>query len=206
MFRQRSDLQARLMRILFSRIANALRSLLTSKGKLALPAPPVVSESLPAPGPFALSMVYEATLEIGKGEEGANNSGAVVHKYFSGHRDEPWCAAFVSWCARRAAARCHGKVPFVQSTSAKRLFRNILKTHGALLVKEPLRGDIICWHRGKDGSWQGHIGIVASVGEDGLVRCVEGNVGKFPARVAIITHDLSHERVVGIARLTLHAV
>ena len=142
--------------------------------------------------------------ELGHGEEGGNNSGRYVEGYkdmvFDGDDDDDgaWCAAFVSWCLRKAASQLDIKLPFSLSQGAKALFRNI--SEAGQLVTHPRAGDVVCWDRGKPGSWQGHIGFVESY-ENGILRTIEGNVGRFPSIVSRFVHDLENEtRLIGFAR------
>ena len=142
--------------------------------------------------------------EIGKGEEGGNNSGPHVAKYKliedDGDPDDDgaWCAAFLSWCVEEACRRLDLDMPFKRSQGAKRLFKNAGKA-GAF-VSSPRPGDLVCWDRGTPGSWQGHIGIVEKV-EEGILYTVEGNVGRYPSKVRRFMHDLDRQtRLEGFAR------
>ena len=159
----------------------------------------------PASSPLGLAALAVAIEQIGKGEEGGNNSGAFVEmlhgKEYDGHDDDDgaWCAAFVSWCFERAcAARVPEKMPFRRSGVAKVLWRRV-GAAGSFPVA-PAPGDVVCWDRGKRGSWQGHVGFVERV-EGGILHTVEGNVGSFPSRVRRFTHDLTMQRrLEGFAR------
>ena len=107
------------------------------------------------------------------------------------------------YCLWLTAGECAVELPFARTGGAKALFKRIRKA-GTDLGKDlslVQPGDVICWHRGKEGSWKGHIGIIEFVDDSGRVNCVEGNVGRFPAKVKQLIHDPSHERLVGYARL-----
>ena len=152
-------------------------------------------------GLLALSIAVD---NIGNGEEGGNNSGPFVEKLhlksWDGNDDDDgaWCAAFVSWCFEEACRRLDIDMPFRRSGSAKRLWKNI-KSAGSE-PSSPAPGDVVCWDRGKRGSWQGHIGFVENC-EGGILYTVEGNVGSFPSRVKRFMHDLSRQdRLEGFAR------
>jgi hypothetical protein len=152
---------------------------------------------------MALSIAIE---EIGNGEEGGNNSGVHVERYmgkkYDGDDDDDgsWCAHFVSWCFEQAAIRLKVKLPFKRSGGAKALFRNI--TRSGQETKNPLPGDVVCWDRGKRGSWQGHIGFVEKA-EDGIIYTIEGNVGRYPSKVKRLTHDIDKDdRLIGFARIS----
>ena len=148
------------------------------------------------PSPAHRSLLAVAKGEIGKGESGANNSGAAVAKYRNGGKGKgPWCAAFVSWCIEHSDVA--GKVK--RSHGAKRLFRRVVRA-GAFTDDDPLPGDIVCWHRGKKGSWKGHIGIVSRV-EGSTFWAIEGNRGRFPSKVAEYRHELDEAMLIGFARV-----
>lgn len=159
----------------------------------------------PMTGSALAVKAFEIALrELGLGEEGSNNKGPAVLKYRRGHDTTgAWCAAFISWCFEEAAIELGLTLEWKRSNGAKRLFKN-LKRYGITVdwkdTGNLLPGDVICWNRGKEGSWKGHIGIIFKI-EDGLVSVVEGNVGKFPAKVKIFKHDLSYERVYGVVRV-----
>ncbi len=142
---------------------------------------------------------------IGNGEEGGNNSGPFVEmlkgKVWDGDNDDDgaWCADFVGWCIEQASDRLGVDMPIQRSGGAKRLFRNI-KMAGSE-VSNPQPGDVVCWDRGNPGSWMGHIGFVEKY-EDGILHTVEGNVGRYPAKVRRFMHDvLKDTRLIGFARL-----
>ena len=156
-------------------------------------------------GSLALTALEVAIEEIGKGEEGGNNSGPHIAKYKliedDGDPDDDgaWCAAFLSWCIEEACRRLGEEMPLKRSQGAKRLFKNTGKA-GAF-VSQPRPGDLVCWDRGAPGSWQGHIGIVEKV-EEGVLYTVEGNVGRYPSKVRRFMHDLNRQsRLEGFARL-----
>jgi hypothetical protein len=151
---------------------------------------------------LALSIAVE---ELGNGEEGGNNSGPHVEGYMGKKWDNDddddgaWCAHFVSWCFEQAAKRLKVKLPFKRSGGAKALFRNIKRSGHE--TKDPLPGDVVCWDRGKRGSWQGHIGFVEKA-ENGIVYTIEGNVGRYPSKVKRLTHDIDKDdRLIGFARV-----
>lgn len=141
-----------------------------------------------------------ALAEVGRGESGRNNDGPDVIRYRRGQRGYgSWCAAFVSYCAEQAANELNITLPFKRSHGAKRLYRAI--GEAGSFVNDPQPGDVVCWHRGPPGAWTGHIGIVVEHLGVSVVNVVEGNIGKFPAFVAVRKHDTSKERFVGFARM-----
>jgi hypothetical protein len=158
----------------------------------------------PASSELGLLALSIAVDNIGNGEEGGNNSGPFVEKLhlkvWDGNDDDDgaWCGAFVSWCFEEACRRLDIDMPFKRSGGAKRLWRNIKEAGSEPL--EPAPGDVVCWDRGKRGSWAGHTGFVESY-SGGVLNTVEGNVGAYPSRVRRFMHDLSRQdRLEGFAR------
>lgn len=158
----------------------------------------------PASSDLGLLALSIAVDNIGNGEEGGNNSGPFVEKLhlkeWDGDDDDDgaWCSSFVSFCFEEACRRLDIDMPFKRSGGAKRLWKNILDVGSEPTVPAP--GDVVCWDRGKRGSWQGHIGFVESF-KDGVLYTVEGNVGSYPSKVRRFMHDLSRQdRLEGFAR------
>ena len=143
-----------------------------------------------------------AQQEIGKGETMGNNQGRDVWKYTRNRKSKgPWCAAFVIWCIEEAAKHYAVPCPIERTHGARRLYKRIGK-FGQFIDKEemPEPGDIVCWWRGDTiRDYRGHIGFVDSVNANGLIRTLEGNRGKFPAKVKLYT--LRTRRLLGYARL-----
>jgi len=164
---------------------------------------PVISDESSALGIATLAIAIES---IGKGEVGGNNSGEFVEmlhgKKFDGNDDDDgsWCASFISWCVEGACSELDVDMPFKRSGGAKRLFKNA--GNAGSFVDVPAAGDLVCWDRGRPGSWQGHIGVVERY-ESGVLYTVEGNVGRFPSKVRRFRHDLdrSRSRIEGFARM-----
>ncbi len=166
------------------------------------------------PGPegegLAVKALAVAIENIGKGEEGGNNSGPFVEmlhgKEYDGDPDNDgsWCAAFVSWCFEQACQGSGSEMPFVRSVGAKRLFQRIGDAGEKVHLPFLQPGDVVCWDRGQPGSWQGHIGFVEFLEDGSILHTVEGNVGRFPAKVRRFVHDLDNpeSRLQGFARIT----
>ena len=122
----------------------------------------------------AADIVDIARSQIGQGEIGGDNQGPVVKKFTHG-QEVAWCAAFVAWTLHKA-----GKTtPYML---AARSYLNV-----GTKVKNPKPGDVVVFTR-KGG---GHVGIVESV-EGGRLVTIEGNVGKFPAKVKRMTYRLNN--------------
>lgn len=125
-------------------------------------------------------IVSIARAEIGRGEEWGNNKGKWVRTYLAGKEDLPWCAGFVSYVLKRSGVKDFG-----YQLSA-RAFYNKAKKCG-LITNKPKAGDLIVFWRGSKNSCQGHIGIIERI-DAGKIITIEGNVGKYPAKVKRITY------------------
>lgn len=158
-----------------------------------------------------LAALWVAKRNIGFGETTANNRGEFITALGGKPTGSNWCALLVSYCYQRAFyLRMYSRpdkergtpFPFKKSAGAKAVVKNMAKV-GSFFTNPKLAqpGDLIAWHRGLPGAWTGHVGMVESVDEDGLVHTVEGNVGKFPAKVKRLIHDVSRERLYGFATL-----
>ncbi len=154
-----------------------------------------------------------AELERGAGELGVDNGGPDVATYHArpfvrGRSYGHWCAAFVSWCLVQA-----GLLPGVVR-GAKRLCRDVAALgtwvyrpralRAPLELAAPAAGDVIAWHRGLPGSWEGHVGFVDSYDlVTDTVTTIEGNAGQFPCKVMRKTypHGTWRRRLYGVARV-----
>jgi len=163
-----------------------------------------LEEARPGQNAFGIAALGIAIENLGRGEEGGNNSGEFVEMLhgltYDGDDDDDgaWCASFVSWCFEQASRKLDIKMPFPKSKGAKSLYRKIGKA--GEFIENPEPGDVVCWDRGVRGSWQGHIGIVEKY-ENGILHTVEGNVGRYPSMVQRFTHNLDLQpRLEGFAR------
>jgi len=135
----------------------------------------------------ANEMVRIAQSQIGKGEIYGDNKGPEVKKYTKG-QEVAWCAAFVSWVRFRSG----------QSDNYFLAARSYWKNYGHKRVGVPRPGDLIVFSRGSKG---GHIGIVEKV-QGGTITTIEGNSGKFPAKVRRFTYKLgSIKNLLGFIRV-----
>ena len=150
---------------------------------------------------FGLRMLEEARRTIGCGETEGNNRGPFIEMLFGKENASgAWCAAAVSYWARKAAEAFGVDMPFKQSFGAKRLYKNVIDSNKR--VAEPRPGDVVCWHRSSNpGSWMGHIGIVSDYSPgSGIFTTIEGNKGRYPAKVREFQHDIDEPMLMGFAR------
>jgi hypothetical protein len=129
-----------------------------------------------------------AQSNIGKGEIGKDNGGWQV-KMFTGGKEVPWCAGFVSYVM----------------TKAGKLNKTILRAYDFWEMKDkrvlnPKPGDIICLFRGSRYSGKSHVGIIESV-SNGKIVAIEGNYGKYPALVKRVTYVGEVKNLLGYIRL-----
>jgi len=157
----------------------------------------------------ALLFAYEELMS-GAREIGGNNRGKFVAKYHRVSEDKltnkwAWCAAYTSWCWKQAATQLGVGMPFRYSGGARAIMNGTISReseweyHRGLDGYTPVRGDLVFWWRDNPSSWKGHVGIVASC-EDGVVRVIEGNRGRYPSYVKIYSYTLeSMSRLLGFS-------
>lgn len=142
---------------------------------------------------FNNTIIKIARAEIGNGENGKNNSGYHVKKYLNGHDNLSWCAGFVSYCIESAGST------FDYNLSARAIF-NAAKAKN-LITKTPITGDIIVFWKDSKSSWRGHCGIISKVSDENI-WVIEGNVGKFPARVKEFKYKRNNiPKLLGFVRI-----
>ncbi|MEA2480470.1 MAG: hypothetical protein QOJ07_2392 [Thermoleophilaceae bacterium] len=139
----------------------------SASGGVAAP----VGTSAPAGGSVAEKILNAARGELGVTEQppGSNNSPRIA-EYSSATAGSPgpgpWCAYFVSWCARQAGAPIGDNGSGLGAVDAVRSWGQ--RTGRALPAGQaPQPGDLILFHE--------HIGIVESVGPNGQINTIEGN-------------------------------
>lgn len=128
----------------------------------------------------------------GLGEEGGNNRGKHVEEWLGSvgrPGGEAWCAAVLSYGYITAAAETGIKMPFKPSSSAKRLTKNMIAAGREVSIDNVSPGDVICLHRGSK-SWTGHVMMVVRKVDDSVV-VIEGNKGKYPAKVAVNRYKIA---------------
>jgi uncharacterized protein (TIGR02594 family) len=131
--------------------------------------------------------VQIAETQIGKGEMYGKDAGPIVEMYTRG-KDVSWCAGFVSWVRYQSGLRDYYYL------SARSYW-----AHRSNRVKgTPREGDIIVFSR---GTHQGHVGIIEKV-QGERITTIEGNVGKFPAKVRRFHYRLGHiKHLLGFVRI-----
>lgn len=151
-------------------------------------------------GKLAEGALLIAVTQLGCGEAGGNNRGPDVARYIAPAKvPANWCAGFAGWCYEQSA-RCMGiGLPFKRSLGAKRLGKNVGAV-GRVFTDPTLArpGDLMVFHRGAQGSWMGHVALVAGYRSDlfppGVtvewIDTVEGNAGpKVMRKVRSVERD-----------------
>jgi hypothetical protein len=143
---------------------------------------------LPA-GPGGAGILAAARGELGVTEQppGSNDSPRIAtYRSAAGSPGPgPWCAYFVSWCARQAGAPIgpggsgFGSVDAVWAWAEQ----------AGRTSQQPRPGDLVVWDE--------HIGIVEAVLPDGSIQTIEGNTSDTVARRE---HPVSG--VVGFVRMS----
>lgn len=117
--------------------------------------------------------------------EGDNND--TKYGAWYGLNNNPWCAMFISWCARQADipacilpsyASCD---MWIQWFKENNLWVDVNKTLGSNPDYTVLPGDLVFYDWEGDGT-SGHVGLVEYV-SDGEIHAIEGNTGDDPEHV-----------------------
>jgi uncharacterized protein (TIGR02594 family) len=105
---------------------------------------------------------------------------------------EPWCVAFVMYCARAVGIR-YGKEPDLYPTElAYELWR---KSPPKCKLDGPVPGCIVVWNY--IGTLRGHAGIVTSVAEDSICT-IEGNTEGAPGKAhGVFRKTRSRAKITG---------
>lgn len=154
---------------------------------------------MPARTPLGRLAITCARGEMVSGarEMGENNAGPFVEKYLApiDRKTGAWCAGFVSYCVRTAAAELRESMPFDYSGTARGILAQLEQTN------EPMAGDLAFWWRVAPTSWQGHVEIVTHVA-DGVLWTIGGNRGRYPAPVRAFSYVIEREsKMLGFAKL-----
>jgi hypothetical protein len=131
--------------------------------------PPSLSET-------ALSI---AISQLGVHEQGGQNCGPEVDLYLASVGLDPgyaWCAAFVFFCFKKAAAQIGLVNPCPKTASAVKLWT---LTEPICRITAPTPGAIYVLDH---GGGKGHAGIVEQVGGDGTLIEISGNTNSAGSR------------------------
>lgn len=136
-------------------------------------------------GQIALRYALEE-MQAGASEVGGNNRGPWVEKYLNAnhpgritHREQPWCAAFWSWCWKMAAEETGLRLVVPFSRSCGHLlarFQELGQVKTTPADPRPvLAGDAVFWDFQCRGTPQ-HVNMVCEV-RDGVLFTIGGNEG-----------------------------
>lgn len=143
--------------------------------------------------------VHVAQSNVGFGEDTVNNEGRFLDLIGSQPGWE-WCAVSASYPYRRAAqlleldppAWCYRRAGVVEP-GARALVHAMGKV--GRLYRDPSEcqaGDLALWTRWVGLKRKAHVGFI-ELPDDGLTGTIEGNVGRVPAKLKRLTHDVSKE-------------
>lgn len=146
----------------------------------------------------AQKAVDVALSQVGVKENGSTNNSAEVNKYrFGKANGNPWCASFVSYCYGQGQGNSN-KATFGFTESSQSIKNQAIKA-GKYSTKEsgykPQVGDLAVWTYTKSS---GHVGIIASVNNDGTFDVVEGNCGD---QVQRTTRSMNTKDLNGFVRM-----
>jgi CHAP domain len=150
---------------------------------------------------LALHALEVAITQIGCGEAGGNNCGPDVARYVAPARcPANWCGGFAGWCYEEAGRRLGMDIPFQRSLGAKKLGRNVAAVGRHFAdPREARPGDLMVFHRGAQGSWQGHVAMIARADfNSSKIATIEGNAGP---KVARMTRSVDRDRFAFFASL-----
>lgn len=83
---------------------------------------------------------------------------------------EPWCCAFIQYCARSVGLRNGTESTLYPTELCLTMWQ---KTPQEYRIQRPIPGSIIVWNY--PGTIRGHTGIVVGVDKKGYVNTIEGN-------------------------------
>lgn len=135
-------------------------------------------------------LIKIALKEVGY-KEGKNNATKYGHWY--GLDNNPWCAMFVTWCARKAGIGDD----IIPTYAGCGTGWNWFKKRG-LTSKDPRVGDIVFYKPTIIGATSSHTGIVVEV-TDTYVYTVEGNAGTNTDGVYKMCHYKNYSKFLGFA-------
>jgi hypothetical protein len=150
--------------------SQSFASVLGTSGYVPGAAAPAAATGWTAAGGSS-SIVQAAAAEVGQAEQppGSNDSPRIAEyrTAVAGAGVGPWCAQFVSWCAKQAGTPLGEAGQGFQSVEAVAAWaQRTGRWQPAGATPQP--GDLIVWG-GR------HIGLVESVDADGSIHTIEGN-------------------------------
>ncbi len=139
------------------------------------------------------------------GENRGGVANYVEYNYFHGTVDQlgngvqtysyPWCASFVSWCARMAGIGEETVVTSLNCARWVRHFKSLGQYHTSASGYIPQQGDLIFFRSAGATAISTHVGIVRYEC-NGLVYTIEGNCSD---AVRLCAYDLNDTYVIGYA-------
>lgn len=137
------------------------------------------------------------------GENTRGNGNYVEYNYCNGSVDQygngtltygyPWCAAFVSWCARMAEIPIYTLPNSVSCASWVQYFRSQGQYRARASGYIPQQGDLIFFRNRSSDAISTHVGIVRYVC-NGIVYTIEGNSEN---QVRLVSYSLNDTYIVG---------
>ncbi|MDX2196253.1 MAG: TIGR02594 family protein [Cytophagales bacterium] len=151
------------------------------------------------------NLLQIATTQLGVKEVPGASHNEQILKYskeagFSWINDDetPWCAIFVSWCAKKAG------LAFSKQPSARSWL------HQGMPVTTPEPGDVVVFWRESPTSAKGHVGIFLGYSKDSTrVYCLGGNQGNqvsitaMPASQVLSYRRLENSKIINLPEKTL---
>ncbi|MBC7461593.1 MAG: CHAP domain-containing protein [Thermoleophilia bacterium] len=136
-----------------------------------------------SPEPLAGRVLRIAASQLGVHEDADRpDRGAKIDAYrgsatsTDGAWRQPWCAAFVSWVSNQAGAPLVDSDGDLWSANIGDWAKQAGRFSGPDAT--PHAGDLVLYRRDWGAArWANHIGIVETVGPDGALQTIEGNVG-----------------------------
>lgn len=114
----------------------------------------------------------ELFIEIAKGEIGYIEEAVPENKTKYQKANQPWCGAFVNWCAKEAGVKIPNTVYTPAGAEAFKKKKSWYE--GEDVIPQP--GDVVYFDFPSDGVDRiSHVGIVVKDNQDGTVTCIEGN-------------------------------
>lgn len=148
-------------------------------------------------------VVHVAQSNIGYGETEANNQGHFL-RVIGAPPGSEWCAYLAWYTHKRGAVHAGVVLPYRGSGGAKKLGKAIAACPNGFFTMDPARalpGDVVITCREKGPvrtEGKGHARVVEDLWTGSLLPMIEGNAGRFPAKVRRIRKESALDRLVGI--------